>query len=89
MNPIQVVLIDILRLLGLAILVQVVLSWIPPGTYSSVSRLNMMLSRFTEPVLRPIRRLMPRVGAGAMQFDLSPLVALVLINFILIPIVAR
>jgi len=52
-----------------AILIQAILSWITPGTYNPVTS---VLFSLTEPVLRPVRRLLPPISG----FDLSPLVAL-------------
>ena len=37
------------------------------------------LRRITEPVLAPIRRYIPPLQSGAMAWDLSPIVALVLL----------
>ena len=53
-----------------AIFVQVILSWINPGTHNPVSGL---LYSITTPVLRPIQRLLPPVSG----MDLSPLFALI------------
>ena len=53
-----------------AIFVQVILSWINPGTQNPVSGL---LYSLTTPVLRPIQRLLPPVSG----MDLSPLFALI------------
>lgn len=52
-----------------AILIQAVLSWITPGTYNPVTS---VLFSLTEPVLRPVRRVIPPISG----FDLSPLVAI-------------
>jgi len=53
-----------------AIFVQVILSWINPGTYNPV---NALLNSLTSPVLRPIQRVIPPVSG----MDLSPLFALI------------
>jgi YggT family protein len=53
-----------------AIVIQVVLSWINPGSYTPV---NALLYSITGPVLGPIQRLIPPVSG----IDLSPLVALI------------
>jgi YggT family protein len=37
------------------------------------------LRQITEPVLAPIRRYIPAVQSGGMAFDLSPMVALILL----------
>jgi YggT family protein len=63
------------QILSLAILVRAVLSWFP------VSRGNPLvdiLFQITEPVLAPIRRVLPSMG----MMDLSPLVAILLLQFI-------
>jgi len=53
-----------------SILVQVVLSWINPGTYTPVGAL---LQSLTNPILAPIQRIIPPVAG----IDLSPLFALI------------
>jgi YggT family protein len=76
-DPGQVVLIAILRLIHLllriylvVILAYVVLSWISPGTYNPAANL---LAAIAEPVLQPIRRLIPPIAG----LDLSPLFAII------------
>lgn len=58
-----------------ALIVQAVLSWVSP--YSPLSQ---PVGQFTRPLLRPIQRLVPPIGA----IDLSPLIAIVLAQLILI-----
>jgi YggT family protein len=53
-----------------AIIVQVVMSWISPGTYSPV---NAVLYSLTNPILQPFRRIIPPLSG----IDLSPLFALI------------
>jgi YggT family protein len=53
-----------------AILIRIVLSWVAPGTHNPVTALVNTLS---EPVLRPIRRILPPMGG----FDLSPMLAMI------------
>lgn len=57
-----------------ALLVQAVLSWVNP--YSPLSQ---PIGQLTRPFLRPIQRVLPRIGA----VDLSPLVAIVLAQVVL------
>jgi YggT family protein len=61
------------------ILVYVILSWVSPGGYHP---LTMMLSELNQPVLRPIRRILPPVSG----LDLSPLLAVILIQAISVAI---
>jgi YggT family protein len=58
-----------------AIIIRALLSWFNLGGGQPVFRL---LIEITEPVLAPIRRVVPTLG----MIDISPLVALVLISII-------
>ena len=60
----------------LLILARVILSWIDPG---GRSRLATFVIGTTEPILAPIRRLLPRTG----MFDLSPLLVLLILGAIM------
>lgn len=56
---------------------RVILSWFPitPGTtMASVAR---VLYRLTEPVLGPVRRILPPMRMGGMGLDLSPIIVLI------------
>ena len=61
------------------------LSWfrIRPGT--GLARVQVFLYRATEPVLRPVRRIIPPVGG----LDLSFLVVILLAQFVIIPVLER
>lgn len=52
----------------IAIIIQVVLSWISPGRYNPVIGL---VNSLAAPILRPVKKIMPPIGG----LDLSPLVA--------------
>jgi YggT family protein len=67
-----------------AIIIQVVLSWVNPGSYNPVSSL---LYSLTSPVLRPIQQLIPPVSG----IDLSPLFALIglqVLRMLVLPLLA-
>ena len=55
-----------------AIFIRIVLSWISPGSYNPATTI---ITTLTEPVLRPIRRLIPAMGG----FDISPIFAIILL----------
>ncbi len=56
-----------------AIFARVVLSWInPAGTWQATQ----IIHNVTEPILAPIRKILPQMG----MFDLSPLIVLVVIQ---------
>lgn len=58
------------------ILGRVLLSWFPLQPGGFMAKVNVVLIRLTEPVLGPLRRVLPRMG----MLDLSPLVAILLIS---------
>ena len=60
---------------SLAILIRVILSWVRFDPYHPVS---VFIHQVTEPILAPIRRLLPPTG----MIDFSPLVALVLLQVV-------
>lgn len=61
--------IRLIDLYSLVVLVSVILSWVPIDPRNPMVRL---VSALTEPVLAPIRRVLPAIGG----FDLSPMVLL-------------
>lgn len=70
-----------IQLYFFTILVQVILSWVNPGSYNPVTA---VLYSLNEPVLKPFRRFIPPLGG----FDLSPVFAIILLQFVnyLIPL---
>ena len=62
-------------MLVIAIFIRAILSWFQLDPRSPLVQL---LDSITEPILEPIRRIMPRLG----MIDLSPLVAILLLQFV-------
>ncbi len=58
-----------------AIFGRVIMSWVSPRGGDPLSNL---LIQITEPILQPIRRVIPSMG----MFDLTPMVALILLTII-------
>ena len=72
----------ILQAYVIVIFARVILSWFPitPGTpMASVAR---VLYAVTEPVLGPIRRVLPPMRMGGMGLDLSPIIVLIGIQIV-------
>ena len=65
-------LIRLLDIYSWILIIRAILSWVNPKPYNPVVQI---LYRITEPVLAPVRRVVPPVGG----LDLSPLVVLVAI----------
>ncbi len=66
--------------LTLAILASVIMSWVTMFAPESsiVESINGILKQMTEPVLGPLRRVIPPLG----MFDLTPMVALILLQWV-------
>lgn len=62
--------------LWLLILARVILSWIDP---TGRSRFAAFVIQTTEPLLAPVRRLLPQTG----MFDLSPLIVLLVLGVLM------
>lgn len=65
----------VLTLLFWAILIRAILSWVQPDPRNPVVQ---FLDRLTGPILYPLQRIIPPIGG----IDLSPLVAMLLIELI-------
>jgi YggT family protein len=79
----------LLQLYIIVIFVRVILSWFPIQPDSVFASIYRFVYAITEPVLGPIRRVMPGVGVGGMGLDFSSIIVLLLLQIILIPIVQR
>jgi YggT family protein len=53
---------------------RIILSWFPINPGSGMATVYGFLYSITEPVLGPIRRIIPPIGAGGMGIDLSPII---------------
>lgn len=56
---------------------RIILSWFPVQPGSALSGVHRLLYDLTEPVLAPVRGLIPPIGGRGMSFDLSPIVVFV------------
>lgn len=73
-------LVAIINLVGfvlyVGLLLRVLFSWINVSPYSN--EFAGLIYRLTDPILEPIRKIMPRMG----MLDLSPLIALIALSII-------
>ena len=65
------------EVLTICILLRVIVSWVSPG---QTNMLTKTLYHLTEPLLAPLRRIVPRVGI----LDFTPFVAVVILQLIMI-----
>ena len=59
------------------LIVRALLSWFPVSSGSVLERVVRLLAAITEPVLRPVRRILPPIRAGGMGIDLSFIVVII------------
>jgi YggT family protein len=80
---------NILVVLGevyiLILILRAVLSWFPYSPDSPLNPLRRLIMTVTEPVLAPFRRIIPPVG----MIDISFLVAIIVIEFIVLQVFPR
>ncbi len=81
MDTIAILIINVLNIFSFALLGRAILSWFDPSGRWAISRI---LADITEPVIAPIRRVVPAVG----MIDLSFIVAFILVR-VLQTLVAR
>lgn len=76
MEFIAVMLVNIIKILKYALLVRILMSWLQPQARGG--RFYALLHQVTEPILRPVRNLLPRTG----MIDFSPIIAFFLLDFV-------
>jgi YggT family protein len=77
------VIVSLLQLYLLILLARIVLSWFPPPQGGFMMSLQRFLYAATEPVLAPLRAVLPPVRMGGMALDLSPTVLILGIYFLI------
>ena len=71
---IQLLICRLLQAYLIIMFARIILSWFPVEPGSGMASVYQFLYALTEPVLGPIRRIIPPLGAGGMGIDLSPII---------------
>ncbi|PJA79522.1 MAG: hypothetical protein CO149_01900 [Nitrospirae bacterium CG_4_9_14_3_um_filter_51_5] len=82
LHGVATILDTILWLYMWVIIIRALISWVNPDPWNPIVQ---FLDRVTEPVLSQIRH---RIGMGGMGFDFSPIIAILIIMFVQIAVVA-
>jgi YggT family protein len=69
---------QLVLLFEVALFARVILSWFPLQPGGAMSKVNRFLVRVTDPVLEPVRRVLPRMG----MFDLSPIIVFLVLEIV-------
>ena len=70
----------------MVLIVRALLSWFPVRPGPGPRAVSRALATVTEPVLRPIRRILPPCGPAGMAIDLSIILVILVAQIIVIPI---
>lgn len=68
------------------LIARALLSWLPARPGTAFYQLVRVLDAVTEPVLRPIRKVLPPVRAGGMGIDLSIIIVVIVLEIVVIPL---
>jgi YggT family protein len=58
------------------VVIRIILSWIPISYGSPLEGFASLIYGLTEPVMGPLRRVLPPVRLGGMALDLSPIIVI-------------
>lgn len=61
----------------LVVVIRLFMSWIPPTPGTTYATIFDFFYTVTEPVLAPLRSIIPTVPMGMMRLDLSPLILII------------
>lgn len=74
---------DLLQLYVVLLFLRILSSWIPVRPGSPLTGVMHGLYALTEPVLAPVRRVLPPLSIGGAGLDLSPMLVLVVLELII------
>ncbi|HUU60806.1 MAG TPA: YggT family protein [Acidimicrobiia bacterium] len=70
----------LLQVFAAVIFARVILEWVPVSDEHPVGRVRRWLRAVTQPVLAPIRAVIPPLRVGSVAVDLSPVILILLLN---------
>jgi YggT family protein len=89
-SGLQRILTDVVWIYIVALVARALLSWFPPSAPgTALYGIVHALDRVTEPVLRPVRRLLPPIRAGGMAIDLSIIVTILILEIVVVNVIIR
>lgn len=74
---------SLFRIFEFLIVANALLSWFPfVWQNPTLSRIADVISRLTEPLLKPVRKLLAKTPVGGMPIDISPIIAILILGFL-------
>jgi YggT family protein len=80
LNTLRGALVYLLKVIQYAILARAIISWLPISNENPLIRI---LNLVTEPILAPIKAMLAKTGLNKTMFDVSPIVAFLLIGLLI------
>ena len=77
------------RFFSYALFLWIILSWIQVSQDHPIGQLKIVLDRFFDQLLAPIRKTIPTLRIGIAGLDLSPIVLILGLNYLVLPILSR
>ena len=77
------IIVDLLQAYLVLLFIRILLTWIPIDPWSKFYKVVRWLGSITDPLLRPLRRLIPPLTIGSMALDLSPLLLIVAVEVLI------
>lgn len=74
----------LLEIYLLLLIATALMSWFQSSRSTAYRTIWVVLNAITEPVLRPIRKVIPAVRVGGSQLDLSIMVVFVVVQFLIL-----
>ena len=73
---------SVINLYTFVIIIRLLMSWVPPTPGSTYQTIYDGFVTVTEPVLAPVRSLLPPMRMGMMALDISPILVIIGLNIL-------
>ena len=77
------VIVDLVQLYIFVLFIRIIATWFPINPWSKAARVLRVIAAITDPVLVPVRRLLPPLRVGGTSLDLSPLIIFIALQILL------
>jgi YggT family protein len=77
------IVVDLLQVYLVILFVRILLTWVPVDPWSRAAKAIGWLGVITDPLLRPLRRMIPPLRLGSVMLDLSPIIVIVAVEILI------
>jgi uncharacterized protein YggT (Ycf19 family) len=68
---------DLINLLIIVVFVAAILTWFPSNPGTGFYQITKFFRMITDPIYRPLRRIIPPIGSGSVRMDITPLIVII------------